>query len=102
MPPKELAKFKLESKRIIKDGHWLFNGGGGRYGLIVVNGKNYSPHRLAAYVYLGLDLDSNKQANHKCEFKKCFNPAHLYIGNQSENINDYIRTQPYRKCGHVR
>ena len=103
MPPNnwiDEIKHRLEKKRIIQGDHWILSGGG-RYGQMMIAGKLYAVHRLSACVYLGLDLsDQTKQVNHKCQFGRCFNPDHLYIGTQKDNVSDYIRSRTHRKCGH--
>lgn len=48
-------------------------------------------HRAAAWLWLGLALDSDLLALHKCvDRKACFNPAHLYIGTQANNNRDTV------------
>ena len=95
---------------ITSDDHWLWTGylNRDRYGQITVNGKGYHVNRLSAYIYLGLDLSSILQANHKddlCRHRNCWNPEHLYIGTKSENETDKIRRNVESQrwgCGHPR
>lgn len=59
------------------------------YGGISIMKKDYSPHRLSAYVWLGLNLNNHKmQACHKCDTPQCISPKHLFVGTQSDNIKD--------------
>ena len=84
---------RLFEKRLQSDGHWIFVGSLVKgYGVMWYKGKLHYTHRLAAHLWLGLDLDSDNQSNHKkeCTVKNCFNPDHLYIGNQSQNMRDEI------------
>lgn len=64
------------------------------YGSLAINGKPHNIHRVAAFVYLGLDLEDKTQfALHKenCPNKHCFNHEHLYIGTATDNQQDRIR-----------
>src|SRR5258706_4900705 len=57
-------------------------------------GKQMNLSRLAAFVYLGLNINNvNELALHKleCSDKACFNYLHLYVGNQSQNTNDSVK-----------
>lgn len=62
------------------------------HGRLTINGKTYQVHRLSAYIFLGFDLNSNLQINHKleCSNKNCWNPEHIYVGTQIENLYDLI------------
>ena len=75
---------------------WLYIGDNSdRYGRLSL-GKTHKSERasrLSAHIFLGLDIDNpHEQSNHKeiCPNKNCWNPDHLYVGNQSQNINDSI------------
>lgn len=55
--------------------------------------KVQSVHRLSAKYFLGLDMNNPKElALHKpiCSNKNCWNPEHLYVGNQYQNQHDRI------------
>ena len=70
----------------------------GGYTRIRVNGKLHYTHRVAAMIWLDFDLDSELKVLHKCDNRKCFNPEHLWIGTQYENIEDmYTKGRRKRK-----
>lgn len=92
---KEEILERLLKRRIIKDGHWLYNGSlnSCKYGTMNVEGKTKDVHRLSAWIYLNLNIDDSTQhALHKriCTIRHCFNPDHLYIGIHQDNIQDAI------------
>lgn len=61
------------------------------YGRVKVAGKIYKPHRLSAYYFLGLDLkDRQAFVCHLCDNKKCFNPEHLKIADNTWNQRDAL------------
>lgn len=88
------VKIRLEdrlniNKVIYPNGCWGWNGSvAGLRGQIRINDKNYLVPRVVLHIYKGLDLDGNLQANHLCENANCWNPDHLYIGTQQQNIQD--------------
>lgn len=67
-------------------------------------------HRLVAFVHLELNLlDDSILVLHKreCPHKHCFSEHHLYIGNTSQNADDYValgkhheRSRTYCNKGH--
>ena len=85
----------FDRRLIVASGCWLYIGALDRsgYAKIRYKGKVELVHRISAHLYLGLDLSLNPrqhQANHKkeCFNHNCFNPEHLYIGNQQQNLMD--------------
>lgn len=70
-----------------------------RYGMISFNDKMIPVHRISAMLYLGFDIKSANQINHKCPNTRCFNPEHLYIGTQSDNMKDASRDGTLHKYG---
>lgn len=95
---------KLESRRVIDQttGCWLYTGNRrpNGYGYLMYQSKNHSVHRLSAHVWLDMPLDSIDQVNHKkiCPYKHCFNPEHIYCGNQSQNLHDHYGDIRDRLC----
>lgn len=101
-----IARLRKNSK-IEEDGCWLFGRWSMQYGRMSVDNKVYLVSRLSAFIYLGLDInDPNSQANHKneCPNKSCWNPDHLYVGDQTSNMKDEIgkRSVDYCKKGHLK
>lgn len=96
--------FEAEEKREIESrmkakttidsitGCWLFEPIRKRgYAHVKIRGSNQDVHRVSAALYLGYDLfDHIHQVNHKCSNKNCWNPDHLYIGTQQDNVQDSI------------
>ena len=74
---------------------WLYLGylnkhGYGEYSWL---NKTTKINRLSAHFYLELDLENSSiQTNHKstCPNRNCWNPEHLYVGTQSENMTDSL------------
>lgn len=90
-------KTKLESKKLVTaSGCWEWTGariGDKRnYGQVWILGEKhpFRIHRVAAYVYKGLALDSPLYVCHKCDNGICFNPEHLFIGNSKSNQLDCV------------
>lgn len=80
----------------------LYNGGKNTNGhcQIRVNGIFKLIHRISASIYLGFDIEDKLfQINHKpeCPNKNCWNYNHLYIGTQSDNIQDAIRMETHNQ-----
>jgi hypothetical protein len=72
------------------DGCWYWLGcvTGNGYGHISFLGRVEYTHRLAAVVNHGLDLESGLCVRHTCDHPACFNPDHLQVGTQKENMED--------------
>lgn len=70
--------------------HW----GGSRtdcgYGVTYINQRQVYAHRLAYCDSQGVSIDSiqDKVVRHKCDTPSCFNPSHLEIGTQADNMRD--------------
>lgn len=85
---------KLNSNTIIDEitGCWLFQGSINKkgYGHIRFNARVMEVHRVSAHLFLGLIFGSGEHALHKleCPNKNCWNPDHLYVGTNDENIRD--------------
>ena len=93
-------KQQLEDGRTIaENGCWLWRTASKRgYGKLSYFNKTLSVHRASAHIFLGLQLESVLQALHKCSNKHCFNPDHLYIGNQSQNMLDAVAARTHSKA----
>ena len=56
-------------------------------------GRIFLLHRVSYSVYYKVSLDylENKLVLHKCNRRDCFNPEHLYIGTQKDNMQDCLK-----------
>jgi hypothetical protein len=89
-----------------KTGCWNWRGAKlvAGYGQASYRGKKVTAHRLAAFLWLQHPLDSPLLVLHRCDNPSCFNPKHLFIGTQSDNLKDAIKkgrwTSPQKKKTH--
>lgn len=99
------AIVKYLKKHTVYEGDcWIYKRGGldkGGHRFISVDYKLLYVHRISAYLFLGLDL-SNKgqQVNHTafCINAACWNPEHIYIGSQAQNIQDSVEVGHHRNA----
>lgn len=81
-------------KRIEIDGAgcWIWQGAVSKDGygqLKVVGTKNMSTHRVS-YLAVNGEIPRGKVIRHKCDVRKCCNPAHLVVGDHEDNSQDII------------
>ncbi len=86
---------RIKKKTIYQGDCWIFTGKktGKGYGNIWYNGITIRIGRLICHLYHGADFHKlNWTANHinECTSKACWNPAHLYVGTQFQNVRDSI------------
>jgi hypothetical protein len=71
---------------------WLYTGHLNKdgYGTQKVKNKSYLVHKLSAWIFLEYDLESKLLVLHQiwCMNRNCWNPSHLYIGSQKQNVHD--------------
>ena len=79
----------LARRSIDGRGCWLWMGSAPRYGYLWVRGRMRPVHRLAAAHFFGIDeADPDVNVLHSCDVPVCFNPEHLFLGTQRENMLD--------------
>jgi len=73
------------------------------YGDFWCLGKRCRAHRISWEIYYGI-IPEGKLVLHRCDNKRCINPAHLYLGTNSDNMKDYIKRSknPTVGCFHSR
>lgn len=84
---------RIKRKTVIDPitGCWLFTGSKNKGHGQIFMGEGLRPervHRISAQHYLDYDLTSSLQVNHKCANRNCWNPDHLYVGTQQQNVGD--------------
>lgn len=58
------------------------------YGRVKVNNTDSRAHRAFYEVWNSVKLSPEQVLLHSCDNPRCFNPAHLSIGTQAENVKD--------------
>ena len=89
-----MEKYKIVDE---KTNCWNWNGnldrkGYGKIG-VLVNGiqKTIQVHRFALLVYKNIELTKFDTVCHQCHNRKCFNPAHLKISTQFNNVLERLK-----------
>jgi len=100
----------LNKHKFISGECWRVNIDTDRHGYarLRVGDKLYYVHRLSLYVFKNFDLNSDLLVLHKpeCKYTDCWNPDHLHIGDQGDNMTDLIIKNSQKleettfRCGH--
>ena len=61
--------------------------------------KRMMVHRLSYEAYHAEPIPKGMQINHHCDNPACFNPSHLYLGTQLENMRDRLKRTGYNVKG---
>lgn len=74
------------------DGCWIWTGrlNEGGYGKVCVGRRDALAHR-AVYEFCGRAVPSDRFLLHQCDRPSCVRPSHLYIGTQTDNMQDMVR-----------
>lgn len=93
--PRSLEDRLFEKRTILENGCWIWGGVTNNmgYGITSVvglprNNRTRLVHRIAAVLWKGIDLASTVKVLHRCDTPLCFNPDHLFLGTQAENLSD--------------
>jgi|SRR6187399_337570 len=77
------------------DACWIWTGGilkngYGQFGIRRLKERHtLYAHRVAYFLAYGVD-PGGLQVCHKCDVKLCVNPAHLWLGDQGQNVRDAV------------
>lgn len=83
--------------------HWMWGGAISKtsgYGVsrYASNQGQTSAHRAIYEYYIG-PIPNGLNVLHRCDIKLCVNPDCLFLGTQSDNINDSVRKNRFRMNG---
>lgn len=94
MPAPRPILDRLLEKREIAGECWLWTGATNNkgYGQIHRSGETALVHRVAYELLKGETPPADMNVLHSCDTPRCFNPEHLRIGTQAENILDIKRS----------
>lgn len=79
-------EFLLEKLLETQDGCWEWQGRVGTHGYGVLGDHSLS-HRTAYEVFIG-PIPHQDIVCHKCDYRLCCNPEHLFVGSHSDNSRD--------------
>jgi hypothetical protein len=68
---------------------WIGNRHQDGYGYFEIDGTLYRVHRLVYEVCVS-DIPDGLMVLHRCDYRSCCNPAHLYVGDALANITDCL------------
>lgn len=69
--------------------HCLAGGKSAKYGKIWYRGRVIDNH-IASWIAHNGQVPEGKFVLHTCDYKRCINPDHLFLGTQQTNIDDMI------------
>lgn len=84
----ELADKLFSNIHTNDKGCWVRGDDSTIYTSIKYNGKTQRAHRVSYEIYNNRAIPFNMCGCHKCDVPACINPEHIFIGTNSDNIQD--------------
>lgn len=89
-----LREKMMENRMVVDNGCWLWTAGAfpsgyGEINVEIPGGKSYQSgvHRIAYQEFVG-PIPDGLNVCHSCDVKLCFNPEHLFLGTDTDNMRD--------------
>ena len=86
-----IGKYENYIERIPESGCWIWMRAtkktGLPYGWVTTNNKQINAHRMIYQLVFG-EISKSLFVLHRCDVPQCVNPAHLFLGNSSDNMQD--------------
>ena len=76
--------------------NWKASTGTPGYGNLWNGSKNVTAHRVSWIINYG-NIPNKMFVCHKCDNRRCVNPAHLFLGSQLDNMHDMINKNRAKK-----
>jgi hypothetical protein len=88
-----LDYFKSKYK-VLNNGCWEWQGAG-RYGKLNFLGKTMSAHTVSYWMFRG-NITKGYYVCHTCDFGRCVNPEHLFLGTPNDNMQDKMEKKRHK------
>lgn len=98
---KEMMAKLNKHRDITIEGCWIWTGclNNKPYGRVSYKGVLWLVHRLSFYLYKPSEFTEYGMVCHKCNVSRCFNPEHLYMGDNATNQLDAVKIGTHSQAG---